>query len=87
MGRTFRQLRHEDRIAISTLLRAGFSKQGIAKQLGFHRSTIYRELARNHMRLGYLPFMAECKLKRRRKRSFKLNHNGYSLDWKVIDKA
>lgn len=76
MSRTFKQLTHEDRVAILTLLRAGFSKQRIAKELGFHRSTIYRELARNSSRLGYFPFIAECsRIKERRKRSFKLNHD------------
>lgn len=59
MDRKFHQLTHEDRVAITTLLRAGHSKDAIAKQLGFHRSTIFREVARNGSRLGYLPLVAE----------------------------
>lgn len=34
---------HNDRIAMETLLNAGHSKEEIAEQLHFHRSTIYRE--------------------------------------------
>jgi len=55
MGKHFSQITSEHRIAISTLLRAGISKDKIAKQLGYHRSTIYREVKRNQHRLGYIP--------------------------------
>lgn len=73
MGRIFKQLHSEDRIAISTLLRAGHNKESIAKQLGFHRATIYREVARNKsVRLGYVPIIAERKSKARCGRPCKL---------------
>lgn len=62
MGRNFKQITSEDRIAISHLLRAGISKEAISKQLGFHRSTIYRELARNRIKIGYLPIAGRLKL-------------------------
>lgn len=75
MSRKFRQLTHEDRVAIATLLRAGHGKAAIAKQLGCHRSTVYREIARNGSSLGYLPLTAELRIKERRKRSFKLNRD------------
>lgn len=75
MGKRFRQLTHEDRVAISTLLRAGYNKDSIAKQLGFHRSSIYREVARNSSKLGYIPLTAELKIKARRKRRFKLEED------------
>lgn len=54
MGKNYSHLTSKDRIAISTLLRAGHSKAFIAKQLGVHRSTIYREVDRNSTRIGYL---------------------------------
>lgn len=39
----FRQMSKNDRIKMEALLNAGHSKEDIAKQLHFHRSTIYRE--------------------------------------------
>lgn len=38
-----KHMSHNDRIAMETLLNAGHSKEEIAEQLHFHRSTIYRE--------------------------------------------
>jgi IS30 family transposase len=73
MGKKFTQITPEHRIAISSLLRAGISKDKIAKQLGYHRSTIFREIARNKNKQGYIPFFVELKLAKKRKRSFKLN--------------
>lgn len=43
MGRYFRQMSHSDRIKMEALLNAGHSKEEVAEQLHFHRSTIYRE--------------------------------------------
>ncbi len=40
-------LTHINRIELATLLRQGLSGRQIARALGFHPSTIYRELARN----------------------------------------
>lgn len=39
----FKQMTHADRIKMEALLNAGHSKAEIAKQLHYHRSTIYRE--------------------------------------------
>lgn len=41
------QLTHTNRIELAALLRQGLSKRAIAKAIGVHHSTIYRELARN----------------------------------------
>ena len=41
------KLTHEDRIKIEALHNAGLSASKIANELGKHRSTITRELARN----------------------------------------
>lgn len=85
MGIRFHQLTHDNRVAISTLLKAGHSKDKIAKQLGFHRSTIYRVIARNSSKLGYLPFIAETKVQTRKKRNFKLTKN-HELRKYIFDK-
>jgi transposase, IS30 family len=75
MGKKFTQITAEGRVAIAHLLKAGISKDKIAIQLGLHRSTIFREVARNKTKLGYFPFLAALKLARRRKRAFKLNRD------------
>lgn len=48
-------LTHEDRIRLATLLRAGFNRTEIAKELGKHRSTISRELSKKGFpnKVGY----------------------------------
>lgn len=43
MQKKFKQMSHTDRIRMEALLNAGHSKDEVAKLLGFHRSTIYRE--------------------------------------------
>lgn len=43
MGKEFKQMTHSDRIKMEALLNAGHTKPEVAKQLHFHRSTIYRE--------------------------------------------
>ena len=44
--RTFKHLTPYERGKISALLKEGFSPTQIAKKLGRHRSTIYREIKR-----------------------------------------
>lgn len=46
MGKEFKQMSHSDRIKMEALLNAGHTKPEVAKQLHFHRSTIYREYDR-----------------------------------------
>lgn len=75
MGKNYKQLTYEDRIALCHLVRAGISKPQIAKQLNCHRTTIYRELKRNGTRIGYLPIVAGRKVKERKKRYFKLKRD------------
>ena len=63
-------------MAISTLLRAGFSRLAIAEQLGVHRSTVYREIDRNGSKnVGYLPIVAERRVKERKARYLKLKED------------
>lgn len=44
----FQQISRSERIQIYALKKAGLSADLIAEQLARHRSTIYRELSRNH---------------------------------------
>ncbi len=64
----FTQLTQEQRYHISGLRQAGNSQSTIADSVGVHKSTISRELARNHGERGYRPKQAnESAVKRRHK--------------------
>ena len=54
----YHHLKSEDRLKLYSLLLEGLALQAIADELGFHKSTIYRELARNSTKLGYRPDIA-----------------------------
>lgn len=77
-GNCYQQLERSERCQIYALDKAGLKPKDIAKQLGRHRSTIYRELCRNrcyyngHEYYSYLPNIADAAAKRRRKRELKL---------------
>lgn len=65
-----RHFNREDRIALGALKRAGFSQAEIGRQLGFHRSTISRELKRNQKpRGGYHALNADIQAVTRRQQS------------------
>src|SRR5688572_22117612 len=69
--RTYHQLTSEERYALSTLRKQGFSQSQIARALGRHRSTISRELRRNARQKPhwYRPFNADEMTRGRRRRS------------------
>lgn len=54
-------LTYEDRCQIKALLRRGFSKAQIAKDLGVHRSTVGREIRNKSCATGYYPKAAQEK--------------------------
>jgi IS30 family transposase len=51
----YRRVTYEDRCHISALLQAKYSVREITEVLGFHKSTIYRELKRNTVNKTYSP--------------------------------
>ncbi len=83
---TYRQLTLEDRVLMSNLRWQGLSCAEVAKQMGRHRSTIYRELLRNscHRTDGaYRPTKADSRTRGRRSRSRRNRHYDCS-DFKLI---
>ena len=67
---SYRQLTLEERYQIYALQKQQFSFAEIARQLGRHRTTIARELARNvgerGMNVGYMPTVANQLAHKRR---------------------
>jgi IS30 family transposase len=71
MGMNYRQLNAEERSALAALRRVGLSPAEIARELGRHRSTVWRELKRNAAPHDgwYRAVRAEERAVARRKRS------------------
>ena len=61
-----KQLTAKDRAVLAHLLDLKLSKEEIARRLQVHRSTVYRELARNTGPLGYLDIEAQQRTNARR---------------------
>lgn len=59
MKKHYRHLSHEDRIIIYEYLYQGYSIQEIASIIGYHKTTVYRELHRNSSEVGYEPGKAD----------------------------
>lgn len=69
MAESYHHLTYEQRCQLETLKKRGDSPSSIAKELGFHPSTIYRELARNKGKKGYRFKQAHRKATERRKKA------------------
>ena len=82
MGLSYTQLTQEQRYHISALLKTGASKSSIAKDVGCHRSNIYREINRNTGKRGYRPKQAHAIAKSRKNR-----HNKQISDfcWSYVE--
>ena len=67
----YSRVSYEDRCQISAMLKRNFSISEIATELGFHKTTIYREIARNNdlrsspYRSVYNPRLAQFKTDKR----------------------
>jgi len=82
----YQQLTSGERYTISTLKRQGFTINEIADEIGRHRSTVYRELARNTCNDGrYRVSKAESRTRGRRSRS-RRNQQFSNDDFKVVNK-
>jgi transposase, IS30 family len=66
---SYTQLTREQRYQIDALIKAGHNQRYIALLLGFHKSTISRELRRNGGQHGYYPNQAHLLARRRQRRS------------------
>ena len=74
------QLTSEDRAVLAQLLSMNTPKSEIAERLKKHRSTIYRELARNTCAWGYIPEEAQQRTDIRRR----VNHRVRTMDEPVV---
>lgn len=82
----YTQLTLVDRVRIGELRMQGFPVSHIAKSLGRHRSTIYRELQRNRCHVtdgAYRPSKAERRTRAQRSRSRRNRHFGQA-DFKLV---
>ena len=81
----YHQITPWERIVIWMLLRQGRSAGDIAKALGRHRSTIYREVGRNCSRSDgfYRPQQADSWARTRRSRS-RRNYRITDQDWELV---
>lgn len=84
MGK-YTHLSLSDRRRFYTFIEMKLSMTEIAKRLGKHRSTLYREIKRNNGLEGYLPGSAQLKTEDRakKKRLNKIEHDGYLRDYVV----
>lgn len=72
----YTHLSMRERCNLATFMDMGLSMSEIAKRLGRHRSTLYRELTRNHTHGHYRPGLAHHKMEKRRpKKALKLQTN------------
>ena len=80
MPRAYRQLDLDERRTIFRLLNVNLPVAAIAQQLGRHRSTIHREISRNHYTeqgdyAGYSPLTAQDYARQRHQRLSKLRQH------------
>ena len=81
----YRQITFEERYTLGLLRQRGLSRAAIARVLGRHRSTIGREVQRNHARSDgtYRPQLADWYARGRRSRS-RRNRRFAAADWERV---
>lgn len=77
---TYRRVTYEDRIRINEFIRAGKTDVEMAKILGFHKSTIGREIKRNSGGRGYRFKQANSKAMKREV----LKHHPFKMDDEMV---
>jgi len=75
MGNCYKHVQPPDRLLIYELLLQGISIPQIAQKLGFHKSTLYRELIRNSCKYGYRPDFATQQATLRHSKYMKLDQD------------
>jgi IS30 family transposase len=82
----YHQITSEERYMLSALRRQGLNQAEIARTLGRHRSSISRELRRNHSTWdgGYRPFVASHRTRARRSCS-RRNQRFTQEDFRLVD--
>lgn len=86
MAKGFRHLTYEDRCQIKILLKSGFPIASIASKIGFHRSSIYREISRNKGKAGYRYKQAHSFAMRRLEKTHAKSHRGCRLvEFKLVE--
>lgn len=81
--RRYTQLNQEQRYQIYAFLKAGWSQQSIAQELGVHKSTLSRELRRNSGQRGYRPQQAQRKARERQQERSRRPRIAQA-DWQVV---
>ena len=80
---SYKQLTLEQRYGIYSLIKTGYSQTEIATVIGVHKSTISRELRRNHGERGYRFKQAHRKANNRRKGKIHLRVD--QATWAIIE--
>ena len=78
---SYNQLTLEQRYGIKAYMQTGLEFSKLATYLGVHRSTIYREVTRNHGSRGYRPHQASQKAIERKRNASK--HIRFTSDLQV----
>lgn len=82
----YHQITPEERYMLAALRKQGLTNAEIARDLGRHRSTIGRELARNHSPYdgSYRPSVAQEHANGRKRRSRRNSHFAHS-EWQLVE--
>ena len=86
MAAGYHHITYAGRCQIQALKRSGMSVSAIAKQLGRHRSTIYREIARNSGQRGYRHKQAQERARQRRRAASGAARKMTAALWELVER-